>query len=164
MRTGELRPPMRNEWFISVAISGNGPIQANIDFGKGSPREILRELPAEPAIKDSTICGNCGHGIAMHEWHDEVTSCCLARANGSFGSKDAQPCMCPGFKPSIKPAPAAQTGEAIRIYICSCTACDADFSLPKDGRGKFPKYCPYCGSLDIAQTGELARWQAEGGK
>lgn len=51
-RTGEIRPPKRNEWFWSDVTLEDypHPLQANIDFGEGTPLPILREVaaPAQP--------------------------------------------------------------------------------------------------------------------
>lgn len=64
--------------------------------------EGMRKL--QPAIRDTDICGECGHGAAMHEWETENHSCCLAAVDGSFGTKNRAPCMCMGFKPSTQSA------------------------------------------------------------
>jgi hypothetical protein len=64
---------------------------------------LYDKVPVEPSQTESAshtlqVCENCGHGVSIHEWEDEATSCCM------YGSKlfpsvgESQPCMCPGYK------------------------------------------------------------------
>lgn len=140
---------------------------------------------AQPAIRDTDVCGNCGHGVALHEWEDEVTSSCLARANGSFGTKDAPPCMCPGFK-SARTVPAQPVqGEAglpmleTRIvgirhvgYIRQAFEkwCMDEMNADPEylerltgGRGNYSAHNVQCWWMGWKAAAELARWTPKEG-
>jgi hypothetical protein len=72
---------------------------------EGGLCEAASRLPAlsedeigSEKLDDKGICANCGHGVSIHEWEDESTSCCLYAHKLFAGVGEGKPCMCPGYK------------------------------------------------------------------